>query len=128
MLATTTVTTLLAASLLAASAPASAADDPIDGAHTAGDAMFPNVGNGGYDALDYDIDISWSPTGIANSVITGEFDAASTTMTARAAAPLRSFSLDFEGLDVDSVFVNGAPATWSRDVDPAAIKIGRAHV
>lgn len=116
------VTALFAGSLLATAVPASAADDPIDGARTSGDAMFPNVGNGGYDALDYDIDIAWSPTGVANNVITGQFDSASTTMTARALAPLRSFSLDFEGLNVTSVFVNGQPATWTRDVDAAAIK------
>jgi hypothetical protein len=116
------VTALFAGSLLATAVPASAADDPIDGARTSGDAMFPNVGNGGYDALDYDIDIAWSPTGVANNVITGQFDSASTTMTARALAPLRSFSLDFEGLTVDSVFVNGQPAQWSRDIDAAAIK------
>ncbi|MGN7966634.1 M1 family metallopeptidase [Microbacterium sp. 22179] len=122
LLATTMVTALFAGSLLATAVPASAADDPIDGARTSGDAMFPNVGNGGYDALDYDIDIAWSPTGVANNVITGQFDSASTTMTARALAPLRSFSLDFEGLTVDSVFVNGQPATWSRDIDAAAIK------
>lgn len=126
MLATTTVTALLAGSLLASALPASAADDPIDGAHTSGDPMFPNVGNGGYDALDYDIDIAWSPTGTAGTgnaaVVTGQFDAASTTMTARATSTLRSFSLDFEGLTVDSVLVNGQPATWTRDIDPAAIK------
>lgn len=116
------VTALFAGSLLATAVPASAADDPIDGARTSGDAMFPNVGNGGYDALDYDIDIAWSPTGVANNVVTGQFDSASTTMTARALAPLRSFSLDFEGLTVDSVLVNGQPATWARDIDAAAIK------
>lgn len=112
---------LLTASLLT-TAPAFAQDAPIDGPRTAGDAMFPNVGNGGYDALDYDIDIAWTPTGVAGGVVTGEFEAASMTMTARALTPLRSFSLDFEGLDVTSVTVNGAPATWTRDIDAAAIK------
>jgi len=120
------VTALFAGSLLATAVPASAADDPIDGPRTAGDPMFPNVGNGGYDALDYDIDIAWSPTGVAgtgnSAVITGNFDSASTTMTARATSTLRSFSLDFEGLTVDSVLVNGQPATWTRDVDAEAIK------
>lgn len=121
MLATTTVAALLAASLLAASAPASAAE-PIDGAHTSNDPMFPNVGNGGYDALDYEVTIAWSPTGFANGVATGVFDEASTLMTARAIEPLKSFSMDFEGLTVDSVEVNGQPATWTRDIDADAIK------
>lgn len=88
--------------------------------------MFPNVGNGGYDALDYDIDIAWTPTGVTGTgsrdVVTGTFTSASATMTARALSTLRTFSLDFEGLTVDSVTVNGAPATWTRDVDAEAIK------
>ncbi|GAA1537905.1 LPXTG-motif cell wall-anchored protein [Microbacterium ginsengiterrae] len=122
LLATSLVSTLVAGALLATAAPAVAHGDPIDGPQTAGDAVFPNVGNGGYDALDYDIDIAWSPTGVAGGVITGEFDAASMTMTARALTPLRSFSLDFEGLNIDSVFVDGQPATWTRIVEPTAIK------
>jgi uncharacterized repeat protein (TIGR01451 family) len=126
LLATSTVVGLLAGSLLATAVPASAADDPIDGPRASGDAMFPNVGNGGYDALDYDIDISWSPTGSTGSgptdVITGEFDRATTTMTAYAPVALSSFSLDFEGLTIESVLVDGEPATWTRDIDAAAIK------
>ncbi|MDC5292662.1 hypothetical protein NRA57_18580, partial [Acinetobacter baumannii] len=95
---------------------------PIDGARTSGDAMFPNVGNGGYDALDYDVAIAWTPdatqsgTTIAGSIV------ATSTMTARAAVPLKSFSLDFEGLQIDTVTVNGQPAQWQRDVDASAIK------
>lgn len=113
----------LAAGIVGGSAlPASAAEAPIDGARSAGDPMFPNVGNGGYDALDYDVDIAWTPnptqsgTTIAGSIV------ASTTMTAHAAQPLRSFSLDFEGLEVDSVTVDGVPAQWTREVDADAIK------
>ncbi|MFK4761434.1 M1 family aminopeptidase [Microbacterium sp. ZW T5_45] len=122
LLATSAVAALLAGSVLATALPASAADDPIDGAQTSGDAMFPNVGNGGYDALDYDIDLTWNATGVVSNYMTGTIPQASTTMTARAAAPLRSFSLDFEGMTVDSVLVNGAPATWTRDIDADAIK------
>ncbi|MFS0853310.1 M1 family aminopeptidase [Microbacterium sp. 179-I 3D4 NHS] len=126
LLATSTVAALLAGSLLATAVPASAADDPIDGPQTSGDAMFPNVGNGGYDALEYDIDIEWSPTGSTGTgptdVITGEFQRATTTMTAHAPVALSSFSLDFEGLTIESVSVNGQPAAWTRDIDAAAIK------
>lgn len=122
LLATSTVAALLAGSVLATALPASAADDPIDGPRTSGDAMFPNVGNGGYDALDYDIDLTWNATGVVNNYMTGTIPQATTTMTARAATPLRSFSLDFEGMTVDSVLVNGAPATWTRDIDADAIK------
>lgn len=113
---------LLAAGLVALPTAAQAAEDPIDGARTSTDPMFPNVGNGGYDALDYDVAIAWTPaatqsgTTIAGSVV------ATTTMTAKALQPLKSFSLDFEGLEVDAVTVNGVPATFTRDIDAGAIK------
>lgn len=123
LIATLPITALLAGSLLATSLPAAAAAaDPIDGAHTSGDPMFPNIGNGGYDALDYVVSLSWSPTGVANGLITGDITTATTTMTARALSPLRTFSLDFEGMSVDAVTVNGAPATWTREIDEATEK------
>jgi len=114
---------LLAAALLTtAPAAAALADEPIDGARTSNDPMFPNVGNGGYDALDYDVAIAWTPDATqSGSTIAGTVQATS-TMTATAAQPLKSFSLDFEGLEVDSVTVDGVPAAWTREVDPSAIK------
>lgn len=108
----------------AAAAPAQAAD-PVDGAQTSGDVMFPNVGNGGYDALHYDVDLTWSPTGVdAGNLVTGVFDTASTTMVATTApdAPLRSFSMDFEGLEIDSVSVDGVAAPYTRVQDAAAVE------
>ena len=122
MLATLPVTALLAGSLLVTSVPAAAADGPIDGPRTSGDAMFPNVGNGGYDALNYDVSLAWSPTGVDSGLITGDITTATTTMTARALEPLRSFSLDFEGMTISAVTVNGTPATWERDIDAEAVK------
>jgi hypothetical protein len=113
---------VLAAGLVSVSAASASAADAVDGARTAGDAMFPNVGNGGYDALDYDIAMAWTPDATqSGSAIRGSITATS-TMTAHASTPLKSFSLDFEGLEIDSVLVNGVPATWTRDVDAAAIK------
>ncbi|MGH3690308.1 MAG: M1 family aminopeptidase [Microbacterium sp.] len=122
LIATLPITALLAGSLLATSLPAAAADDPIEGARTSGDPMFPNIGNGGYDALDYDVSLSWSPTGVADGLITGDITTATTTMTARALSPLGSFSLDFEGMTVNAVTVNGVPAGWTRDIDAATEK------
>lgn len=96
--------------------PAHAA--PIHGAPTAGDPLFPHVGNGDYDAIDYDIRLAWTPADpLANSTIE-----AATTMLARAAKPLRSFTMDFKGLNVDSVTVNGVAATFARDIDPTVTK------
>ncbi len=121
-LATAAALTLAAGMLVLPVQPAFA-DEAIDGARTAGDTVFPNVGNGGYDALDYDVAIAWTPDAVQpDSRVTGHFEAASTTMTAHAAQPLRTFSLDFEGLEIDSVTVNGEPAAWERDVDASAIK------
>lgn len=112
---------LAAGALAALPAPAYAA--PVAGALTSGDPMFPHVGNGGYDALHYDVDLAWAPTGVVSTMMTGEFTAATTTMTARTTgAPLSSFGLDLEGLSVDSITVDGRPATWERDVDAAAIR------
>lgn len=126
-LAALPATALLAGSLLIAPLPDRADDAPIDGPQTSGDAVFPHVGNGGYDALDYDVSLAWSPTGTTTTpggqtVIAGEITAATTTMIARALSPLRSFSLDFEGMEVSSVTVDGTPATWVRDIDEDAVK------
>ncbi|SDE18901.1 M1 family aminopeptidase [Nocardioides lianchengensis] len=113
---------LMAGGLAGIAAPAHAAD-PIDGAQTAGDAMFPNVGNGGYDALNYDVVMDWSATGVVSNYMSGVLNSASTTMLAKTTgAPLKTFSLDFEGLTIDSVTVNGQPASYERVIDAAAIK------
>ncbi|QCR18356.1 M1 family aminopeptidase [Agrococcus sp. SGAir0287] len=108
---------VLLGGLATASSTAAAAAEPVPGAQTSGDAMFPNVGNGGYDALDYDVAIAWTP----GATLAASTIEATSTMTARAEGELSSFSLDFEGLVVDAVTVNGQPATWERIVDPASI-------
>ena len=86
---------------------------PVAGALTSGDSLFPNVGNGGYDVGHYDIDLAWDLDDTIE---------ATTTITADAPAPLSSYSLDFEGLTVDSITVDGTPATWERIIDADAIK------
>lgn len=117
------VPVLLTVGLLTAQGTAPAqAEDAIDGARTAGDTLFPNVGNGGYDALNYDLDLdvdtSWTSGPTSSSSLR-----ATSTMTAKTTgAPLKSFSMDFEGLTIDSVRVDGKAATWSRDVDADEIR------
>jgi aminopeptidase N len=90
-----------------AAAPASP-QQPSPGARTLGDPLFPEVGNGGYDALHYDVAIDWEDTGDLFEPGT------STTLTARATQALSELSLDLEGLTVGSVAVNGAAASFSR--------------
>jgi aminopeptidase N len=84
-------------------APAARADV---GASGLGDPYFPHEGNGGYDALHYDLALSYSPrtnrlSGLAR-------------IRARALAPLERFDLDLKGLHVRSVRVDGAPAPFER--------------
>jgi len=93
--------------------------DPVPGARTSGDSLFPHVGNGGYDVLHYDLDIAWTP---GAPVATASTIDATARITAEAQTPLSEFSLDFEGLTVDSITVDGVPATWERDIDPAVTK------
>jgi hypothetical protein len=87
------------------------------GAPGIGDKHFPLDGNGGYDALHYDLSVTYDPptdrlTGVA-------------TMIARATQNLSRFNLDLFGLTVSSVTVNGRAATWTREgqelvITPAA--------
>lgn len=119
------IAALLAGSQVAL-ATAAAADDPVAGALTSGDPLFPNQGNGGYDALHYDVelavDVAVSST--ANAVATTTFTDATTTIEAQTTgAPLSSYAFDFQGststlenatLNVNWVTVNGQPATFTR--------------
>jgi len=103
-----------------------AAADPIAGGLTSGDVLFPNQGNSGYDALHYDIDLSVNVAVSAtnNAAATTTFSSATTTVRAETTgAPLSSYAFDFQGsastlaaatLNVNSVTVNGEPATFSR--------------
>jgi hypothetical protein len=77
------------------------------GARTLGDPLFPQTGNGGYDASDYGIEIDYDP-------VLNVFESATTTMTATATQNLSEFSLDFQDMNVLSVTVNGAPATFEQ--------------
>lgn len=79
---------------------------PVDGAAGIGDPYSPDLGNGGYDDLHYDISLDYD---LPADYLTG-----STSIRARATQSLRSFSLDFPGMDVDSVEVNGSPALFER--------------
>jgi aminopeptidase N len=71
-----------------------------------GDDYFPLYGNGGYDVRHYLLKVSYNP---ATDRLVGV-----TTISARATQNLSRFNLDFVGLTVRSIKVDGRAARWSR--------------
>ncbi|WP_405450384.1 M1 family metallopeptidase [Streptomyces achromogenes] len=98
-----------AASFLAIAAAA----PPTQGAPGIGDPYFPRLGNGGYDARHYDLDVAYAPD-------TGRLDGR-TTLTARATRTLSSFDLDLQKLQITRVEVNGRRAEFTRDGDEVTV-------
>ncbi|WP_330337685.1 M1 family metallopeptidase [Streptomyces sp. NBC_00557] len=86
---------------------------PTPGTPGIGDAYFPNLGNGGFDALHYDLDVAYAPG-------TGRLDGR-TTLTARATRNLSSFDLDLQQLRITRVDVNGRRARFTRDGDEITV-------
>jgi aminopeptidase N len=81
--------------------------DPTIGAAGLGDPYYPLMGNGGYDALHYDITLD---VDMAKDTVIG-----STVLDAQAIQDLSAFNLDFSGLTVRQVMVDSAPAEFSRN-------------
>ena len=79
----------------------------VAGDDSAGDPYFPTLGNGGYDVESYDIDLSWSPED-------GRIEAKA-VLTATATEDLRTFNLDFVGLEVAGLRVDDEDAEFARD-------------
>ncbi len=80
--------------------------DPASGPTGAGDPYFPEAGNGGYDVDAYEISLRVDP---GSGALGG-----STTIRARATQALGSFSLDFLGLEVESVSLDEATVEHKR--------------
>jgi aminopeptidase N len=93
---------------------------PSPGAAEIGDVLFPGLGNGGYDAEHYNLDLTY-PTAEPAQTVDGKV-----TMIARATQALSRFDLDFSGTGVSAVSVNGAPAAFSRSGDELVITPRRA--
>lgn len=111
----TTLTALLVALLAPASA---AAFSP--GGDSLGDSLLPQVGNGGYDARHYDIDLRYDPA--ANRLEPGT----RAVMVARSRKALSRVSLDFQReLTVSEVTVDGVPAAFRRR--DAKRRLGRSR-
>ena len=122
-LAATTASAAPAAPV-AAVTPAASAGRPVAGGPSAGDSLFPEVGNTGYDVRHYAIALTYASDGSIT---------ATTTIKAKAKKRLSSFSLDLEGLTVDRVRVDGRDATFTRAqtklvVTPARPAAGRFTV
>jgi aminopeptidase N len=107
----------------ATAAPVSAAPtSPSPGGESAGDSLFPAIGNTGYDVLHYGIRLRYAAA-------TGRMSA-TTVVSARARHPLSRFSFDLQGLRVRAVLVDGRRAGFRRhahklEVRPAAPVAGR---
>lgn len=99
---------VLVFSLLMTAGTAAAQDDsPQTGSSGMGDPYFPNIGNGGYDAEHYTINLSWDEQ---TNEITG-----STTILAKANLALATFNLDFLGFEIEHVLVDGEDAAYTRE-------------
>jgi aminopeptidase N len=79
----------------------------------ASDSLFPEEGSSRYNVKHYAIGLTFKTSGEIK---------AKTTLVAKAKKGLRSFSLDLEGLIVDSVRVNGQNADFSRRDNKLIIK------
>ncbi|GAA4569170.1 M1 family metallopeptidase [Planotetraspora kaengkrachanensis] len=67
------------------------------------DPIYPERGTDALDVLHYDLALDWSPS---TRVLTG-----TATLQVRPTKDAASFSLDFKPYDIDSLTVDGAPAT-----------------
>ncbi|MDO9354542.1 MAG: M1 family metallopeptidase [Solirubrobacteraceae bacterium] len=110
------VASMASLALLAPAALGAAAPSP--GGTSIGDPLFPTLGNTGYDAQHYDLDLAFgaAPT----DPVTGNV-----TLLATATRSLSSFSLDYAGPVAGVVFVNGRPADYTLTGEKIVITPGR---
>lgn len=95
----------------AGTATYTAAPNFIPGSRSLGDELFPQIGNGGYDAASYEINLNYDPAD--NEFLAGT----STTMNAVSTQDLSEFTMDFQDIPVSSVSVNGVPVDSFSQVD-----------
>jgi aminopeptidase N len=101
------VLALVLAAVALSAAPAVASHGPSPGAAGIGDPLFPTLGNGGYDARHYSLDLRYA-TAAPQQTVSG-----TVTMYAKATQALSRFNLDFSGDSVRSVSVDGRNARWT---------------
>jgi aminopeptidase N len=90
------------------SAATPVASAPSPGAPGIGDPYFPLLGNGGYDAIHYTLELDLD-------IAAGSIRDATATIDAVATQDLSAFNLDYRGPDIEAVTVDGIAADWSRD-------------
>jgi aminopeptidase N len=88
------------------------------GASSIGDPYYPLLGNGGYDAQHYTLDLA---VDVVHNSIAGTM-----TMEARATQDLGRLSLDFAGFRIGAVMVDHTPASYSRQSHKLLITLPRA--
>ncbi len=84
-----------------------AQNNSTQGAAGLGDSYFPDLGNGGYDAEHYTLDLTWDD-------ITNKLDG-TVTIRAKAYNDLTRFNLDFEGFTISNILVEGKNADYTRE-------------
>jgi aminopeptidase N len=126
--ATATFATLAGLTLVGGSlaVPSAVGADFVVGASGAGDAYFPNAGNGGYDVKHYDLKLNYTPPAPAPAPIEGQLDATA-TIDMVAMQGLDRFNFDLRGLDVQSVTVNGVSASEVPAPAPGDVVDGAAY-
>jgi aminopeptidase N len=105
---------VVALGMLAAAVPAGAAGGGSPGAEGVGDNLYPQLGNGGFDAQHYDLALRYDRLPSSSSTLVTMTATGSITMTARATQALSRFDLDYSGdkKNLGALTVNGAPARW----------------
>jgi aminopeptidase N len=91
---------MFAAGVVQAQGPGQAGSDGI------GDPYFPKMGNGGYDALHYTLDLA---ADVQSNTLSG-----TVTLEAQATEDLSSFNLDFTGFEISAVTLDGQPVSYDR--------------
>ncbi len=87
--------------------------NPYPGPVGLGDHYFPDLGNGGYDALHYQIALEVD--------VAGNFIEGTTTIDLALTERLSSLNLEFSGLRIEQLLVNGRGALYQRQNDELTI-------
>jgi len=114
---TTTTTTTTIAPTTTTTSSSAATSQPSLGETTQssiGDPLFPDLGNGGYDVKHYGLDLLWEP---GSRTLTG-----AATIEAKALVDLDAFNLDFSGMTVERVEVDGTAAGFSLEAPELVIE------